>query len=238
MTERKFPTPPEADLPASVDDAIASRRSVRAFLPLPVPRDLVEHLLEVASRAPSGTNTQPWKVHVVTGDVQQALIRDLMAAHDDPGESDEREYEYYPTEWYEPYLGRRRKVGWDLYGLLGIEKGDKARMHHQHGLNYTFFGAPVGLFFSIDRKLNKGSWLDYGMFIENIMIAARGHGLHTCPQAALVNYHKVVRRHLNVPDDELLICGMALGYEDKSALVNTLQTDREPVTGFTRFHGW
>ena len=238
MTDPRFSYPPEADLPASVDEAITSRRSVRAFLPTPVPRDLVEHILEVAARAPSGTNTQPWKVQAVTGAALAALVRDMLAAHDDPENTTDREYEYYPTQWYEPYLSRRRKVGWDMYGLLGIGKADKEKMHHQHGLNYTLFGAPVGLFFSIDRKLEKGSWLDYGMFLQNIMIAARGHGLHTCPQAALATYHPVVRRHLSIPDEEMVICGIALGYEDKSALVNSLRTEREPVSGFTRFHGW
>ncbi|MCP1336958.1 nitroreductase [Futiania mangrovi] len=233
-----FPVPPEADVAESVDDAIASRRSVRAFLPTPVPRDLVEHILEVSARAPSGTNTQPWKVYAVAGAPQKALIADLLAAHDDPAQQAKREYEYYPTQWFEPYLGRRRKVGWDMYGLLGIAKGDKAAMHRQHGENYTFFGAPAGLFFTVDRRLETGSWLDCGMFIENVMIAARGHGLHTCPQAALANFPAIVRRHLSIPEDEIVICGMALGYEDKSARINELTTEREPVSGFARFLGW
>ncbi|WP_342640050.1 nitroreductase [Rhodoligotrophos ferricapiens] len=238
MTQSAFNYPPEADLPATVDEAIASRRSVRGFLPTPVPRPLIEHLLTVAARAPSGTNTQPWRVKVAAGEVLKAISRDLLAAHDDPNSPSRREYEYYPTKWEEPYLGRRRKVGWDLYGLLNIAKGDKPAMHRQHGLNYTLFGAPVGLFFSIDRQLEKGSWFDYGMFVENIMIAARGHGLHTCPQAALANYPEIIRRHLLIPEDEIIICGMAIGYEDKSATANALRTQREPVENFAAFYGF
>lgn len=223
---------------AAVDDAITSRRSIRAFLPDPVPRETIEQILAVASRAPSGTNTQPWTVHAVTGERLESLSDDLVAAHNDPNRKDEREYQYYPTEWFEPILSRRRKVGWDLYGLLGIKKGDKVAMHAQLGENYRLFGAPVGLFFSIDRRLEKGSWLDYGMFLENIMIAARGRGLDTCPQAALVNYPAEVRRHLGVDESQVLVCGMALGYADQSAHINTLETEREPHSGFATFVGW
>ena len=138
----------------------------------------------------------------------------MVSAFDGP-EKHANEWDYYPKEFREPYLARRRKVGWDLYGLLGIARGEAERMHAQHGRNFRFFGAPVGMIFTIDRHLEIGSWLDYGMFLENIMIAARGHGLHTCPQAALATYHPVVRRHLSIPDEEMVICGIALGYEDK-----------------------
>jgi nitroreductase len=224
---------------AAVDAAITSRRSIRAFLPTPVPRETIERILEVASRAPSGTNTQPWKVHVLTGAAKAALSRDIRAAYDDPVQRAQHreEYDYYPTEWVSPYIDRRRKVGWDLYGLLGIGKGDKARMHEQHGRNYAFFDAPVGLIFTIDRVMRQGSWLDYGMFLQNIMVAARARGLHTCPQAAFTQFHRIIARHLGLDESrEMVVCGMSLGWADPAAVENTLVTERAPVAEFTRFH--
>ncbi|PPE70765.1 nitroreductase [Caldimonas thermodepolymerans] len=225
------------DTAAIVDAAITSRRSVRAFLPTPVPRRVIEDILRVASRAPSGTNTQPWKVYVLTGAAREALSRKILAAHDDPAvaATHREEYPYYPREWVSPYVDRRRKVGWDLYGLLGIAKGDKARMHAQHGRNYSFFDAPVGLMFTIDRVMELGSWLDYGMFLQNIMIAARARGLDTCPQAAFTQFHRIVMEHIGAPANEMLVCGMSLGYADPEAVENRLQTEREPVEGFTTF---
>jgi len=222
---------------AAVDEAITSRRSVRAFLPTPVPREVMEDVLRVASRAPSGTNTQPWKVYVLSGAALDGLSRKLLAAHDDPVQlaAQHEEYAYYPTQWEEPYLGRRRKVGWDMYGLLGIAKGDKPRMHAQHGENYRFFGAPVGLLFFIDRVMQQGSWLDFGMFLQNIMVAARARGLDTCPQAAFTPFHRIVSEHLDVPANEMLVCGMALGHADEQAPINQLVTEREPVARFARF---
>jgi nitroreductase len=222
---------------AAVDAAITSRRSVRAFLPTPVPRETVVEILQVASRAPSGTNIQPWKVSVLTGDAKAALSRKILAAHDDPAERARHteEYAYYPTTWQPPYIDRRRKIGWDLYSLLGIGKADKERMHAQHGRNYAFFDAPVGLIFTIDRILQQGSWLDYGMFLQNVMIAARARGLDTCPQAAFMQYHRIIAEHLGLPAGEMLVCGMSLGHADPAAVENTLVTEREPVAGFTRF---
>jgi nitroreductase len=229
-------TPPAADV-AAAEAAIATRRSVRAFLPTPVPRATIERILAVASRAPSGTNTQPWKVYVLTGEPLRSLSRKLVAAYDDPEESARHteEYPYYPTEWVSPYIDRRRKVGWDLYGLLGIGKTDKARMHAQHRRNYEFFGAPVGLMFTIDRILRQGSWLDYGMFLEALMVAARAHGLATCPQAAFTQFHRIIVEAIGAPAEEQLVCGMSLGFADPGAIENTLVTEREPVAGFARF---
>jgi nitroreductase len=225
---------------AAVDAAITSRRSLRAFLPTPVPRQTIEDILAVAARAPSGVNTQPWKVTVLTGASKDSLSQKILAAHDANAAAgstgaDVGEYEYYPTEWVSPYLERRRKVGWDLYGLLGIAKTDKARMHAQHGRNYSFFDAPVGLIFTIDRLLRQGSWLDYGMFLQNIMVAARGRGLDTCPQAAFIGFHKVIAEHLALPPGEMVVCGMSLGHADPSAPENQLVTERAPVASFTRF---
>ncbi|MFM1854761.1 MAG: hypothetical protein RLZ83_70 [Pseudomonadota bacterium] len=231
---RAVPTPSST---AAVDEAITSRRSIRAFLPTPVPKQLVEDILRVASRAPSGTNTQPWKVTVLTGAALRRLASRVRAAHDDPQERARHteEYAYYPTEWRSPYVDRRRKVGWDLYGLLGIGKTDKQRMHDQHGRNYAFFDAPVGLIFTIDRVLQTGSWLDYGMFLQNVMVAARARGLDTCPQAAFTQYHRLIAEELQLPANEMVVCGMSLGWADPQAVENTLVTEREPVEGFTRF---
>ena len=223
----------------AVDAAITSRQSIRAFLPTPVPRETIEDILAVASRAPSGTNTQPWNVYVLTGEPKAELSRKILAAYDDPEEAatHKEEYAYYPTEWRSPFIDRRRKIGWDLYGLLKIGKTDKARMHDQHGRNYSFFDAPVGLMFTIDRVMQQGSWLDYGMFLQNIMIAARARGLDTCPQAAFTQFHRIIMEHVGAPAGEMLVCGMSLGHADRSAVENQLVTERAPVSEFARFLG-
>ncbi|MGO4278335.1 Nitroreductase [Cupriavidus sp. OV038] len=225
------------DSAAIVDRAITTRRSIRAFLDTPVPRETVEDILAVASRAPSGTNTQPWRVYVLAGDAKARLCADVLAAYDDP-ERDTKyreEYPYYPREWVNPYLARRRKVGWDLYGLLEISREDKARMHEQHARNFRFFDAPVGLIFTIDRIMEQGSWLDYGMFLQSIMVAARARGLDTCPQAAFTQFHGVLASQLQLTENEMVVCGMSLGYADPEATANQLVTEREPVSGFARF---
>ena len=229
-------TPTPASIQA-VDAAITSRRSLRAFLPTPVPRETVLEILDVASRAPSGTNTQPWQVHVLMGDARQRFSQRILAAYDDPEERARHteEYAYYPQEWVAPYIDRRRQVGWDLYTLLGIAKGDKARMHAQHGRNYSFVDAPVGLMFTIDRVMGQGSWLDYGMFIQNVMVAARARGLDTCPQAAFTQFHRLIADELGLAPTQMLVCGMALGHADPAAPENALVTARVPASGFTRF---
>jgi nitroreductase len=225
---------------SDADAAITTRQSIRAFLPRPVPRETVTEILEVAARAPSGTNTQPWKVYVLAGEPRAELSRRVLAAFDDPAvaSTQKREYAYYPEKWVSPYVDRRRRVGWDMYGLLGIGKGDFEKTHAQHGRNYAFFDAPVGLMFTIDRVLERGSWLDYGMFIQNVMIAARARGLDTCPQAAFLDFHKIIAETLGMPDNEMLVCGMSLGWADPDAVVNTLHTAREPVNGFATFQGF
>lgn len=220
-----------------IDEAITSRRSIRAFLPEAVAREDIESLLEVAARAPSGSNTQPWKVYVVTGQIRQRLSEEIVAVYGDPAQAaqHQEEYHYYPQQWVAPYVDRRRKIGWDLYALLGLTRDNKAGMQAQHGRNYLFFDAPVGLIFTIDRVMEQGSWLDYGMFLQNLMIAARARGLDTCPQAAFTQFHRVIARVLQIPDGEQLVCGMALGYADHSKIENTLKTEREPVAGFAKF---
>jgi nitroreductase len=234
------PTIPRAGKAAEiVDEAITSRRSIRAFLPTPVSREDVEAILSVASRAPSGTNIQPWKVTVLTGEPLAALSDRILAAHDHPDSQTlyTEEYAYYPNKWESPYIERRRKVGWDLYGLLGLGRENKAGIHAQHGRNYAFFDAPVGLMFTIDRVLELGSWLDYGMFLEAVMVAARGRGLDTCPQAAFNRFHTIIGEHIGMPATETFVCGMSLGYADPTRIENSLVTEREPVSRFARFMG-
>lgn len=220
-----------------IDEIIFSRKSVRAFLPTEVPRHDIEAILQIAARAPSGTNTQPWKVRVLTGAAKVRLVEAVLKVWNNPQEMavHKEEYAYYPHQWVSPYIERRRKVGWDLYGLLGLHKENKEGMHAQHGRNFSFFDAPVGLIFSIDRVMQQGSWLDYGMFLQNIMLAARARGLDTCPQAAWTPFHRIIAHQLSFSEEEMLVCGMALGYADPSKIENSLVTERVPVSEFTQF---
>ena len=221
----------------AVDAAITSRRSIRAFLPTPVAQEDIEKILEVAARAPSGTNIQPWQVYVLTGAKKEALSVAILNVYNNPELDKEHNeaYFYYPRKWVSPFIERRRKVGWDLYGLLGITREDKEGMAHQHGRNFRFFDAPVGLIFTIDRVLEQGSWLDYGMFLQNVMVAARARGLDTCPQAAFIHYHKIIARHLQMGENEQVVCGMALGWADHGKVENSLVTEREPLASFVRY---
>lgn len=226
--------------PASaVDDAIRSRMSVRAYEPRPVARETITHLLNLASRAPSGTNTQPWKAYVLQGASRDALVDKVCAAHDavraDPSLAAQyREaYDYYPEQWVSPYIDRRRENGWGLYGLLGIGRADKDKMHAQHQRNFRFFDAPVGLIFTLDKVMGRGSLLDYGCFLQTFMIAARAQGLHTCPQAAWNGFARIILPHVGAGENEMVVCGMALGYAQESALVNGFYTPRVPAEQFT-----
>jgi len=227
----------QAEITRIVDEVIRGRRSARGFLPTPVSKETILEILDVAARAPSGTNTQPWQVIVVSGEKKESLSKELIETALDPinAAKHAQEYSYYPEKWVPPYIDRRRKVGYDLYGLLGIAKGERERMDQQFARNYSFFDAPIGLFFTIDRIMGQGSWLDYGMFLQNVMLAAHARGLDTCPQAAFCKYHRIIARHLEIPEQQMLVCGMAMGYEDSSKIENRLRTEREPSTSFTRF---
>jgi nitroreductase len=174
----------------------------------------------------------------LTSSVKEAISTAILAEYEANGERSTREYDYYPTDWFEPFLARRRACGWGLYGSMGITRADKALMHEQRARNYVFFGAPVGMFFTINRRLNTGSWMDLGMFMQNVMTAARGRGLHTCAQASFANYPEIVREHVTIADDEILVCGMAVGYGEMSAPENVWRTEREPVEGFAEFFGF
>ncbi|HEX7853534.1 MAG TPA: nitroreductase [Sphingobium sp.] len=215
-------------------DAVTGRRSVRRFLPTPVGEDIVRVLLAAASRAPSGTNIQPWLVHVVTGAAKERLSAAARAA----AEADRfsMEYPYLPEKMKEPYLSRRRKVGFDLFARYGIDRHDMPARKAAMLRNYDFFGAPVGLFFTMERDMALGAWLDCGMFMQNVMIAARGLGLETCPQQAWCDIGAVVHQELDIPDEHILLSGMALGHVDPAAPENGLVSDREPVDAFTSWH--
>jgi nitroreductase len=225
----------------TVEQAINTRMSARAFTTQPVPRELITQLLAQASRAPSGTNTQPWKVYVLQGKSRDTLVEKVCAAHDEvrahpEKAADYREpYDYYPEKWVSPFIDRRRENGWSLYGLLGITKADKDKMHAQHQRNYRFFDAPVGLMFTLDKVMGRGSLVDYGMFLQTLMLSARGMGLHTCPQAAWNGFGSIILPYIGAGDNEMLVCGMALGYADTSEIVNTFRTPREPVESFTQW---
>ena len=226
---------------AAVDHAITSRMSARAFTQQEVSRELITEILQVASRAPSGTNTQPWKVYVLQGATRDSLVDKVCAAHEamrgnpDVAKQYTEQYDYYPAQWVSPYIDRRRENGWSLYGLLGIGKADKDRMHEQQQRNFKFFDAPVGLMFTIDPIMGRGSLFDYGMFVQNIMLAARARGLHTCPQAAWNGFHSIILPHIGAGEGEMMVCGMSLGYADESDKVNTLVTPRVPVNEFTHW---
>ena len=211
------------------------RRSIRAFLPDSVPLETVMEILDASGRAPSGTNTQPWRVHVVIGDVKQQVTDAVIAAARANDMS--QEYPYGPERWFEPYKSRRREVGFALYDLKGIAKDDMEGRFRQHIENYRFFGAPVGLFFTIDRQLEKGSWIDVGLYMQNVMLAARAVGLETCPQACWLRHGKQIRNVLGIPDDQVIVSGMSLGHEDTTAIENTLRTTRVPASDFTTVHG-
>lgn len=213
-------------------DAIRDRISTRAFLDKPVSKETIIEILDTARWSPSGTNTQPWKVIVVQGKSKQAITDALLYANKN-GEKPNPDYDYYPTEWVEPYKGRRFQCGMDLYKALEIGREDKDKRVEAALANYRFFGAPVTLFFFIDKVMRKGSWVDMGMFLQSVMLTAREHGLGSCPQASTSDYPDLVRNTLGVSDEFSLICGMSLGYPDDEKPVNNYRTAREEVDAFT-----
>lgn len=230
VSEMTDPGRPRPDM--HVEDAILSRRSIRAFLPRPVPHATTRRILECARWAPSGSNIQPWKVHVLNGDSRRRYTEALLAAERD-GEPSAMEYHYYAPEWREPFLSRRRACGYGLYGAMGVERGDRAGRHAAYLRNFEFFGAETGLLFWIPADLEHGSWLDYGTFIHSISLAARGWGLATIAQGALGEFPHVAHRMFGVGDDFTLVGGMGIGWPDEDAPVNLFQPDRLDVDDFT-----
>ncbi len=221
-----------------VDNAIESRKSVRRFLPDAVSKETVEHILNLASRAPSGANMQPWRVHVVANDIRDALCADIYRTAEQPEGEYRAEFDYYPSEWFEPYLGRRRRMGFSLYEKAGIRKDDEEGRQRQLLRNFLFFDAPVSILVSMDRRLGVGGYLAIGAFIQNVTLAARGQGLHTCVQNSIADFHEVVRRHVPIDAGDVVICGIALGREDTTAGENALRTERAGVGEFAVFHGF
>ena len=220
-----------------LDEALKARKSVRAFKPDPVPLHLAKEILDLARWSPSGTNIQPWKVHVVAGETRRRLEAEVLA-HRDTDPADKGAEFPRTSKRKEPYTTRMRTLGKEMYGLIGIPKGDQAANWAQWGRNYKFFDAPVGLIFTIDKDLDAMSFLDIGIFMQTIMLAAKERGLDTCSQGAWNNFWSVTRRVLSVPDDEYIVCGMSLGYADETQPVNTLVSEREPLTSFATFHGF
>lgn len=228
--------------PITIDHIIQSRHSVRAFLNTkPVKKELLTHILNVACRAPSGTNTQPWKVYVVSGQSRDRIVQQVCDAQIqiNQGQLDatthQETFKYYPSEWQSPYIERRRQNGWALYNLLGIQRGEKEKMQAQQLRNFQFFDAPVGLFFTVNKVMGIGAKMDIAMMIQNVMLSSKAHGLDTCPQAAWNHFHSIVLKNLPAHDNEELVCALALGYADSEAIVNQLQTPREAVEAFTTF---
>lgn len=218
----------------NVSEALSARKSTRAYLPKEVEQEKIERILNAARHAPSGTNTQPWQVAVVRGETKQKL-QQAMEEKFRGGDKGVMDYQYYPLEWEEPYKGRRKTCGLQMYKTLQIAREDKERQIDQWASNYRAFDAPVMLLFFMDGAMQTGSYLDYGMFLQSVMLMAEEEGLATCPQAALGEYPKIAKQALGYPDESVLLCGIALGYEEKGALVNSYRTEREAITEFTRF---
>ena len=219
-------------------EAIRSRKSIRAFTDKPVSEEMVKEVLSIAQRSPSGTNTQPWHIHVCSGKVKQSITDDVLSLAAAGQATPYEQYDYYPQTWHDDHRDRRRGVGWSLYGLLGIKKGDREASAKQGARNFKFFDAPVGLFITTEAYLGRGSWADTGMYIQTIMLAARGFGLHTCAQAAWIQYQGPIFEHLRIPDDQVLVSGMSLGFADESAIENTLVSEREALSDVANFSGF
>jgi nitroreductase len=238
MSETRTFLPGDVAAENDVEAAILSRRAVRGYLPTPVGREVVEHILDVAARAPSGTNMQPWRAIALAGAPLEAFREGLATAFLEGRATTARDYRYYPETFFEPYLSRRRKIGWDLYGHLGIGRGETDKMKAQVAHNLRFFGAPVGLVCVIDRRLEIGSWIDYGMFLQNIAVAARGRGLDTCHMAVFAQFGETIRELLSLPEGDVVVCGVALGHEDRDWPANRLRTERVAASDFTEFRGF
>jgi len=222
----------------AVDNVIRSRKATRCFLDRPVAKELVTEILEVARSAPSNSNTQPWQVYVVAGQKKEILSQDIFAAHQSIPDAHTADFKHFPDTLEQKYFDRQAEFASRYYACLGIERTDQAARHAQSGRNFLFFGAPVGFIFTIDDTLERGSWVDYGIFLQTIMLAAKARGIDTCPQISFAKYHAVIRRHLPIPANETVVCGMSMGYADPSASVNSISIPREPVDSFAAFFGF
>ncbi len=219
-----------------VSDAVNSRRSMRVFKPDPVPKTVIEWIIETANRSASNGNLQPWKLYVTTGKARERLSAAILAAIDTADHGPGGEYDVYPKEFAPVYDQRRKLVGKQLYTLLNVPRGDTAGMQKQFRKNFDFFDAPVGMILCVERGMGNGQWIDCGIFLDQLMLLAREQGLHTCPQAAFSRYQHVVRRELKIPDNQIVICGLALGHADPDVIPNSLVTERAPIDDFTTWY--
>jgi nitroreductase len=221
-----------------VRDAVASRYSCRAFLPTPVAEATVREIVTRAARAPSGGNLQAWRVYVIAGARVEALKALLEPRMGELPKGEGGEYQIFPTDLKEPYRSRRFAVGEQLYRAIGVPRTDRPARYRQYAKNFQFFGAPVGLFFAIDRTMLPAQWADLGGYIQSIMVLAPAYGLDTCPQEAWITWQRTMRAFLGLPAEMLLFCGMALGHADASAPINSWRSTREPVEAFATFEGF
>ena len=220
----------------NVKEAFVSRRSVRRFLPDSVSKEKIENILEGAAFAPSGHNIQPWHVYVVQGKKKLSMTNSIIEAIKDGSAKEmKNEFDYYPTEWFEPFVSRRRAVGFELYKLLEIGRDDFEARDKQMQENFHFFGAPVGMFITMDKRLATGTFMDVGMFIQSILVGARGEGLHSCGQVAFTKFHTLIAEQLEFKENEMLVCGVSIGYEDTSAAENALRVEKLQYSDFTTF---
>ena len=217
-----------------VNEALKNRKSVRAYLDKAVEPEKVTAILDAARHAPSGVNTQPWQVAVVSGATKQKMQEKIEATFRG-GDKGKADYNYYPSEWKEPFNSRRKECGLLMYKTLEIKREDRERQMDQWAANYRAFDAPVMLLFFMDSAMQAGSYMDYGMFLQSVMLAAVEQGLATCPQASIADYPEIIKAELGYDNDSVLLCGIALGYEDKDALVNSYRTSREEVDSFTQY---
>jgi nitroreductase len=221
-----------------VREAVESRYSCRAFLKKPVPKQIVREIIERAARAPSAGNMQPWRVYVLSGDRIEALKADLAARTNELPKGEGNEYQIYPEPMVDPYRQRRFNVGELLYESINIAREDKAARYRQYAKNYQFFGAPVAIFIALERSFGLAQWADVGGYLQTVILLARAYGLHTCPQQAWVSFHKTVRAHLNLPENLIVYSGIAMGYADTDASINSWRSPREPLEAYATFMGF
>ena len=221
-----------------VSEAVKSRFSCRAFTEKPVSKELIKEILDVAKQAPSGGNLQPWHIHVISGRKLDQIVSDIESKITEMPMGEKTEYDVYPPNLWEPYRSRRFKCGEDLYKSINIPREDKGARLNQLAKNLRFFGAPVGLFVYIDRKMGPPQWSDVGMFLQTVMLIAREKGLHSCAQEAWAMWHSTVKQHLVVDNNLMLFCGMGIGHADLNHPINSWRTEREAVDNFTTFYGF
>jgi len=222
----------------NVFEAVDSRFSCRAFQSTPVPEAMARDIIAQAARAPSAGNMQPWRVYVVAGKRVEALKALLAPRMNELPTGEGGDYQIYPDPIVEPYSARRFEVGELLYKSISVPRADKPSRYRQYGRNFQFFGAPVGLFFALEKSFGVAQWADIGGFLQTVMLLARGYGLHTCPQQVWVSFHRTVRGFLELPESQMIYSGMALGYADENAPINSWRAPRAPIDVFATFSGF